>query len=168
MAGEVQLWSGKVLLVDGKVAIDPKCCCGVCPCEACGGEQPDAVVSVGTGGSCNTDCCTGAEGTYEFVSFSAASCCWRWSKPGSTECPGYGWLEWKLRIRWTGSWEVTIEGWSETDELVCVFSTDDAEGISCNSSSGHLDGQCQVPGLDRSGVGYVDCSGCIATVDLGG
>lgn len=67
--GAVQLWNGRPLIVGGKVAIDPACCCKGCACsEACLDgygirliDPPDYTVFDDSGSICGIDFIEGTD-----------------------------------------------------------------------------------------------------------
>ena len=155
--GQVQFWDGKVLFVDGKVAMHPDCCCGCGECITCEGEQPAASVTI-TG--CNETCDDGS-GSYPWYYFTGnGDCSWNWG-PHVVEYP-------PLTCTWyLGAFcidderSIGIKFWDEFDWHDVFLGR--PEELTCDEESGHLTGTYILDG--QAGT---PCEGCTATVTFGG
>jgi len=167
------LESGKVMVAPTQEEFED-CCCESVPCTDCTGAQPAADVVIS--GSCGGEWyCSDADGAYQFYGFSPYSggfCSWRWD----LDFEGYSFsiqllyhvaaAKFYIRLvfnNYLGS--QTIFGGSETvggaTNVKDVTST-----VSCDKSSGKITGTCQLDGM--AGGGGADCTGCTATIALGG
>ena len=142
----VQFWQGKVLFVNGQVAMHERCCCGD-PCANCGSAQPGAVLT--RSGSCDPLCAM-HEGTYSFAShYDWATECW-WDLLNGNGC--------LMRITYDKTRKVyTVMVYGNPPNVPARYYIDGAT-ITCNAS-GQLVGTFQAPGTSF-------CEGCVATITL--
>jgi len=148
------------------------------PCDDCSGDQPDATVTVA--GSCTDHSLCGlCEDTYEFVSFDSSpdacsGCCmWTWqgSPDGSGRRPTLHIVycetakEFCAAVNWN-SLEAFGVSPSDCDcqDAEYPYELLKAVSVTCNAGTGHLSGSFSLPGQADD----IDCSGCTATITLGG
>lgn len=144
---------GKIQRAPSQADFETCCCSSSAPCTDCSGTQDSPVVSVT--GSCHVDCTDEVAGTYDYVSFSSGTCMWTYKFPPNDRTI--------LRISYdstTEKWSAYINCWS----FSASFQSTDVSGISC--VGGKLTGRFSLLGTDRTGEGWVDCSGCTANVSL--
>jgi len=139
-------------------------CCGGQPCVDCGGSQPDIPqANVSVSGSCDSVCATADDGDYQFQGFVSDECYWYWYGPQF----GFDGT-WEIRIQYhpsEGRWEAWLQATQSEVPNHAEFHSSNVSGISCNSSTGHLEGTFTLDGVD-SGTNNADCSGCTATITL--
>jgi len=168
--------SGKPVL--GNPDNCPCCGGGAGPCDSCdppnGGcgndiAQPDAVVTVA--GACDAGC-EDAANTYPHFAFDVGSCMWSF---GWTDDPitDYGRLDINYDSE-SGKWYARLRGradskyWDYGDSGAEGYWYDVTGNITCNPATCYLSGSFDLPGIAHGGSAYLDCSGCTATVTLGG
>lgn len=144
----IQFVDGKILFVDGKIAMHADCCCEDDPCGDCSGTQPSATVTLDV--DCGGDC--EAAGVYtwdQFTSYGTDDCQWFWEKG-----------DWFLTIYYSpaflggGGWGIQISN------KIYNFLIEGVDGPAC--VAGTLTGEMLV----QAGAGG-DCDSCIATVTFG-
>jgi hypothetical protein len=153
----IQWHNGKLLFVNGLLAMSPACCCQQGCAEPCSNTGPQDNVNITVSGTCASGC-KNAAGEYigGFTIEGPTTCQWDWYK-GSWPS---GWvfrLIWdKTTFLWTG--RLTYMGgysdysYASTGVLV----------LSC--SGGKLSGGFDLAG--RAAMMNLDCSGCVAHVSL--
>ena len=105
-----QFVDGKILFVDGDVAMHEDCCCSD-PCEDCTGTQDDITMSWASGYSCDNPQPTDT-GVYVYNNFISISCVWIWVGPNGQSLTIDG--EGNIII------DFASEYWEGTANVTCV------------------------------------------------
>ena len=188
----VQFYDGKVLFVDGQIAMHEDCCCepSAEPCSDCFVEQPSVVISFLGGGCADSD---------EFCAIIEGTATWRSNRTTPlSQCCSFWWLESFPDVLWVRWRMVEVLYDPETKKYFAIASLwheqegnnwtvwyggdiepcpggagpeygnlyAEVEGITCNKETGHLEGDFVLNGLHPPGC--QDCVGCSIDVTLGG
>jgi len=139
------------------------CCCGgPAPCDVCQEDQT-STLTLTVSGTCDdqSDCEEAAIVGLPYTSKGTVGesyCYWIWSTAGDNHqgvllqyYPG------------TGTWLASAESGLELD--ITTWARNPITGVTCNGS-GQLTGSFQLDGIDNSGMGAWDCSGCTMTITI--
>lgn len=134
------------------------CCC--CPCDNCTGTQDALTASFA--GTCTNPCSLNGAGSYPYISFTPSPVCkWKWTKTGGTL------FEWTGELTYTpatGVWSATGLGWNPGEAgSRCEYANNNVTGVSCNKTTGKLEGSFSMPGIDN---GYNNCTDCTMNIAL--